>query len=362
MRNPIFAATTIFTEQAPDGSVRRLSVNGEKTFSCGARLIELSESQPLLEIKTDSGAELIMSPETVFSLRKDGDGNPVRFHPVHVPSSQDLRAVDFDESVSPEAIRYMLAGMITARGNHLYERFRASSLIAPREIAAPLEAYLQNIGNHWQRLGVMHPKSNRVTMMETDDGWFMRSRILTRYVGNILKDGTQEPTFYPDQVHPQLFWAFMRGLLSTSYRVDGELIFRHRHASVVRLLAGEMWTQFGVPSKLMIDPMEPQIQQNVAVPKAHQFRLSAEDQKLAVTAGLLNGKEKGESSQIREVILSVSPLKTRKKAVIVVPGNGRDSPIMANGFIFTPQFEVPREAEALATHPLMVDSSDPSIL
>lgn len=362
MRNPIFATDTLFTEQSPDGSIRKLSVDGEKTFTCGARLIVLSEKQPLLEIKTERGSSLVMSPESVFSLSKDGEGNPKRFHPVHVASSQDLTAVDFNESYDPEAIRFMLAGMITARGNHLFDRFRASSLIASADLVVPMEPYLQRIGDHWLRLGVMHPKSNRVTVIEHEDGYFLRSRILTRLIGNLLKDSTQEPLFYPDKVHSRLFWAYLRGLLSTTYREDGELVFRHRHASVVRLLSTELWTQFGVPSTLMIDPMEPDIQQNVMVPKAHQFRLSAEDQKYAVTAGLINGEEAQTSSHISEAILSVAPLKTRRSAVIVVPGEGRDSPIMANGFIFTPQFEIPHEAEALATHPLMVDSSDPSML
>lgn len=362
MRNPIFASDTLFTEQSPDGNIRYLSADGDKTFTCGARLVVLSERQPLVEIKTERGFGLIMSPESVFALSQDGDGNPKRFHPVHVASSQDLTAVDFNESYDPEAIRFMMAGMIVARGNHLFDRFRASSLIAPADIAVPMEPYLQRIGDHWLRLGVLHPKSNRVTLIEHEDGYFVRSRILTRVIGNLLKDGTQEPLFYPNQVHQRLFWAFMKGLLSTSYREDGELIFRHRYASVVRLLSTELWTQFGVPSKLMIDPMEPDIQQNVMVPKAHQFRLSSDDQRYAVTAGLITGSEAQSSSHISETITSVAPLKTRRSAVIVVPGEGRDSPIMANGFIFTPQFEIPREAEALATHPLMVDSSDPSVL
>lgn len=362
MRNPIFASDTVFTEQAPDGTVRRLSADGEKTFTCGSRLVELSERQPLLEIKTAGGSGLIMSPESVFSLSKDGEGNPVRFHPVHVASSQDLTAVDFNESVSPEAIRFMMAGMIVARGNHLFDRFRASSLIAPVSQAAPMEAYLKNIGDHWQRLEVIHPKSNRVTLIEHEDGYFLRSRILTRLIGSLIKDGTQEPLFIPSSVHPQLFWAFMKGLLSTAYREDGDLVFRHRYADVVRLLSTELWTQFGVPSKLMVDPMEPSVQQNIMVPKAHQFRLSSEEQKLAVTAGLIDGSDGSTSSRISEAILSVTPLKSKKKAVIVVPGMGRDSPIMANGFIFVPQFEIPRNSEYLATHPILLDSSDPSVL
>lgn len=362
MKNPIFDSTTIFTEQAPDGTVRRLSAHGNREFSCGARLVVLSTAQALMEIKTERGNELIIAPEAVFALAKDDEGCPVRYHPVHKVSSQDLTAVDFNADFDSEAIRFMFAGMIVARGNHLFDRFRASSLIIPASIAAPAEAFLQRMGNAWQSAGVMHPKSNRVTLIEHEEGYFLRSRILTRFIGNLLKDNTQEPLFYPDMVPDVCTWAFMRGLLSTAYREDGQIIFRHRHASVVRSLYDVLWSRFGVTATLCIDPMEPEIQQNSMVPKAHQFRLSAEDQRLAVTAGLIDGEESGAPSQVSDAIVSVTPFKTRRNAVIVVPGNGRDTPIMANGFVFSPQFNIPHEAEFLATHPVLLDSSDPAAL
>lgn len=359
MRNPIFAAETLFLDQSSDGTIRHLTADKTKDLSCGGRIVRLETNQPLVEIGMASGLCLLMSPETAFSLAKSSDGKLIRYTPVQpAPSPIDWQA-DLDDI---EERRFALAGMVCASGVHIFNRYRTSYLIAPEfDLAANVEQFLTRMGAKMELEKVIHKNSNQVTVKPVEAGIFIRSRILTTLVGNLLQEHTQAIAFLPSSVSRRYVFAFLNGLLSTSPHVKGELIFRHRASATIRTLAEHLTFDFGVPCDMHIHPMEPSVQVDVSRPEGHRFTLRSEQLDYAAAAGLLERPKKDLSFYSYDSIETITPLARKVPSVLVTPGERSSYPLTANSFVFQPQFSMPNGIAEIAAHPAVLDdSSDPS--
>lgn len=359
MRNPIFAAETLFLDQSSDGPICHLTASKTTELSCGGRIVKLATDQPLVEIGMASGLCLLMSPETAFALAKSDDGKLIRYSPVdRNPPPIDWQA-DLDDL---EERRFALAGMVCASGVHIFNRYRTSYLVSTSlDLAANVQQFLTRLGAKMELDKVIHKNSNQVTVKETDAGTFIRSRILTMLIGNLLQEHTQAVAFLPSSVARRNMRAFLFGLLSTASKVGDTIVVRHRSAATIRTLAEHMTFDFGVPCDMHIHPMEPVMQVDVTRPEGHRFRLSAEQIDYAIAAGLLEGPGKEISFYSYDTIETITPLTRKVPSVIITPGEKRNFPLTANSFVFQAQFSMPAGITEIASHPsVLADSSDPS--
>lgn len=358
MRNPIFAADSIFLDTYPDGGLHHRDGQRSVALSCGGSIVRLEEPQPLVEIGMASGMCLILSPETAFSLQTNAEGLVQRYMPIApAPSPIDWQA-DLDDI---ETRRWALIGMTCGSGVHTFNRFRASYLIVPDlDLAANVTQFLRRLGDRMVEEKVIHKNSNSVTLKETDKGFFVRSRILTQVIGVHLQELTQALTIDPSYMSHKFAHALLTGLLSTADKVSGEIVIRHRSSATIRSLAHRLTFDFGVACDIHIHPMEPPIQSAVTRPEAHRFRLSAEQINKAVLAGLLQGQPEEFDAYEYDRIESVTPIKNKQAAVIVLPGKRREHPLTVNSYVFSPQFVIPAGITEIATHPALLDSSDPT--
>lgn len=357
MRNPIFAAESIILDQYPTGDIHHRTGERSVKLSCGGQIVRLGEDQPLVEIGTESGLCLIISPETAFSLANEG-GRLIRYNPI-APAPP---AIDWQDDLDDvELRRWALAGMVCASGVHIFNRFRTSYFVCPcPDLAANTTQFLRRLGDRMEMDGVIHKKSNQVTMKDIEGGTFIRSRILTSLIGTLLKPLTQEVTFNPLYISRLQAHAFLHGLLSTASKVDDTIVVRHRSSATIRTLAERLTFDFGVPCDIHIHPMEPALQVDVTRPEGHRFRLSAEQVDCAVAAGLIEGKERHVKVYSHDRIVSHTPLPRKVPSVIVLPGEKRKFPLTVNSFVFNAGFEIPVGITEIATHPAVLDSSDPT--
>lgn len=357
MRNPIFAAESIFLDQYPAGDIHHRTGEKSVALSCGGSIVRLGEPQPLVEIETESGLCLIISPETAFSLANEG-GRLIRYNPI----SPAPAPIDWQDDLDDiELRRFALAGMVCASGVHIFNRFRTTHLICQcPDLAANVTQFLKRMGDRMEMDQVIHKKSNQVTMKDSVSGIFIRSRILTTLVGQLLKPLTQEITFNPLYISRAQAHAFLHGLLSTASKVDDTIVVRHRSSATIRTLAERLTFDFGVPCDIHIHPMEPTLQVDVTRPEGHRFRLSAEQVDCAVAAGLIAGERKHVKVYSQDRIVSHTPLPKKVPSVIVLPGGKRTFPLTVNSFVFSAEFEIPLGITEIATHPAVLDSSDPS--
>lgn len=300
-----------------------------------------------------------MAPETAFALDKNEAGHLIRYAPVYQVRDEDFLAVD-PETGEHDAVRNLLLGLVVSTGSHHTVRARASSLIAPPLLLEGILIYLRRLAQIEMENG-MHPKSARVTThLETAQGTFLRSRVLTKLIGDSLTENSQIPLFDLDALDRRHLWAFLRGLLIASGIEDNNVVFRHRSAIVVKKIAAAMWAHFGVPCTIMVDPMEPEMQQNANLPRSHRFVLDPMQQQYAAYAGLLDGDRTATACEVYDPIVGVKPLSEKLSSVIILPGAERSTPMTANGYVFRPEYEMPSGTLQVATHPSLLDSSDPT--
>jgi len=360
MRNPIFAADTLFQDQSPDGITRHLGTDRSVELSCGGRIVLLNEKQPLIEVKTVAGRTLTMSPETAFSLASNDDGKLIRYSPVELSTPSIDWQADLDDI---EERRFALVGMICSSGLHIINRYRTSYLITTdADLAANVTQFLQRMGDHMVEAKMIHLNANSVTVkFPTHDSYFIRSRILTTLVNGLLQEHTQRIAFLPSSISRRNLKAFFYGLLSTASRVDDAIVIKHRVSATIRTIAEHLMFDFGVPCDIHIHPMEPEVQRDVTRPEGHRLRLSADQIDYAVAAGLLDGVAKDISFYGTDSISTVTPLENRVSSVIITPGAPRDFPLTANSFVFNSEFAMPMGIVEIATHPsVLTDSSDPT--
>lgn len=361
MRNPIFGVETKFLDQSGAGEFEYLT-GDSPALSCGERIIHLTEPQRLIRLDTKSGQSLLLSPETLFGLVKDSEGRMVRYAPVDTSlvHKKPLLKWSLPYSEKMRLRSYVLGGMMCANGNHLFNRHRASSINANPDEADGIIDYVKTVEEILIDTGKLHDNV-RMTVSDFGTYVFIRSRALTVLVGDMLTERMQSPSFYPDDLDRLSLWAFLRGLLSTSERVDGSIVFKHRDATTVRRLAEALWNHFGVPVTLRINKMEAEVMRHVNMKNIHRFVLSAEGQMKAVKAGLIDGPDINVPVFEYDEIKKVTPIDEPQKALIVMPGQSRDFPLTANSFMFNAEFSLPEAIVSVAAHPsLNDDTSDPT--
>jgi hypothetical protein len=364
MRNPIFHDQTMFLDHAADGSIRYVTGDQTRLLSSGVKIMKLETRQPLVEIRTAAGHELIMAPETAFALAKSESGGLVRYAPVEPASGPLARPIDWQEDIENiEDRRFVLAGMMLASGNHIFNRNRASHIVlTDLDSAFEIKAFLTRVAAKYLADGEIHGLAAKVSMKETPDGYLIRARVLTMLVGNLLTEKVMVPTFSFSSVKKNLLGNFFRGIFLACQCLNDAVIIRHRHAEVVRTLAEHLLYRFGVSSTISIHPMEPIVQVSIAVPEGHYLQLSADQLDRAALTGLLVKAYQREVAYYSyDVIEKITPLSRKISSVIVLPGTGCPNPLTANGFVFRPEFEIPSGITEFASHPLLFeDSSDPA--
>lgn len=372
MRNPIFDSHTIFTDSEPGKQPVRVDGVASRKLSDDYRLVTLETPQPLVRIRTDSGIILDISPETAFALAKNKHGALMRWQPIFNPSALNpdifQLACPRDFPTLPDDILALccyFAGLVCATGTHMKDRNRATTVTLPHLLAVEVEDRILSWGDMMVADGTFHNLSNRHSVVDMTDGTFyVRSRVLTHLVGDLLSEKLQQPTelLYETVERSELMlFCFFRGLLS-SLSPDGHdgLTMTHRDASVVEWCAEILWRVFGVPTELYVDPMEPTVQpgRSSALAKRHRFRLRSDYIPYAVAAGLRDGQFLPAYllRAVPDPIVSVVPLDGRRQSVIVVPGpTTRSHPLTANGLQFSAAFQMPTGIENIASHPSLVN-------
>lgn len=361
MRNPIFSADTLFLDRNENGSINYVEPTETKLLSCGAKLIRLETRQPLVELLTESGNRLVLAPEAVFSLFTE-DGCLVRWMPVDTDCAFYGRIVSLKQDPANPSpfLNYFMAGMVCANGRHSFERNRPSSFTVPHAIVPDLVDYLSARGQVLIERKVL-VSTPRILPTQFPHGTFVKSRVITTMVSNLLQDKTQVPAFPILETDRPSVWAFLRGVLTAADREGEEIVIRHRYANVLETIHKALWTMFGVPSKLSVNPMESRVTPTRTGIMPHSVRLSAEDRAAAALAGLDDTYE-GPPPEVKRLdrIAKITPLSEKTPGVIVLPGEARRYGLTANTFCFEPLFSLPDAIVDLATHPMMVDTSDPT--
>lgn len=363
MRNPIFAADTVIIDQVSSTLMWELPIRErEMELSAGERVVALDTPQALIRITTASGIKLDLTPETAMALKKDALGSPMIWRPVrsHHRLSK-LRTISDLDHPDFEAMRFYIAGLICGSGQHLTDRTRASFFSAPIPVAAAVEDMIMALAPKLVEKKFLHEYANRHSAIDLGHGMFyLRSRVLTWLCDDLLTTKSQELLFDLDSTDHLLVWSFLRGLLSTlDTDDDGGIVFYHRHASVVKDIVAALWWRFGVPCSFTVHDHEP-ISSTMRRPEnRHAIRLSAEQIKYAVFAGLRPGEPDlaYAARPIPDQIVSVEPLPDPVKAIAVVGKvecrNDRIYPLAANTVVFESLFSMPSE---------MTDQSRPALV
>lgn len=367
MLNPIFHVDSVFMSQAPDYTFSHLQSVKKVSLLNGTSIQKLSDNQHLMKITTESGAWVIVSPETVFSLMKTDDGRLCRFLRIQKEFIQDKYHIDWTAPITDfgtDIRRFALIGMIVANGRHSMERSRPSNVTLPRSIGQEVLTFL----TEWSKekgFGLFSANRNP-SVTELDDGTiFIKSRLLSWAADPFLTEKDQTITFDPSALTPRSLWAFAYGFINAvPDEVDSTKMIRHRGVETLIKIQRVLEHRLGVSSSLSVSSYEKEVM-TAKGERSHSLRFDATALAMARRTGLIHGVDRPNDESVgflfAEKITGVEALKDRHPSVIVTGEANSALYMTANTFVFESEFEPNSIATELAAHPsVMIDPSDPT--
>ncbi|RUW57122.1 hypothetical protein [Mesorhizobium sp. M8A.F.Ca.ET.021.01.1.1] len=371
MLNAIFHCDSLFLDQRPDGSLEYRSGSRPARLEGGVNIAPLEEKQPLFSIETESGAKLILSPESVFSLRKTPDGRVVRYIPVDGAFAAAPPRLDWSAPVDgidkSDLRRFALIGFVVANGFHSTERSRPSNITLPTmDLGEDVHRFLEAIATDRDYGGF--GRTRRPTVRILPDGTvFIKSRTLTHAASwQIEPNKTQELMFNPMELGRREAWAFAYGLLNGAVRAPSRYVIAHRSEATLRSIKHMLELRFGVSADIR-ESLSTAEHLSI-ISGGNQLVIELEEPALeaARAVGLIEsqGIRPDVSPYRAEKIVKIETIPFKSTATIVT-GNRDDYPypLTVNTFVFASEFDVNDALTDLAAHPtILTDPSDPAKL
>lgn len=345
MRYPTFYAGTHFLDSGESSTHRQVTLADTTTLEDGTVLRPCGDKE-LVKVETESGASLLLSPETFFAM-DSAHGCLLRYLPYETVEQPEP---------SHRWWALVFAGAICATGRHSHERNRPSNMRVPLHLIEEYESVLNlhHISMVKSRILTQNYQSGVKVIHDADD-IFVKGRALSHIVGSWLEEKTQIPP--PLSKADQL--PFLTGLLSSlPVTEDGTQIFSHCYAIVVEMIHLWLWRDWGVPSRLSINPMEARVTVHTSGLMPHHLVLSSEAVQITREIGInrsspLRVMERSPHMVTMEAIAKVASIGKGPCVEIVSPVPGRK--YTADSFMFGTVYDIPDEVLEIAGHPILLD-------